>query len=110
MARIAVIPGDGIGKEVVPEGLRMLRLLDERHGLGLTFEELDLGADRYLRDGTTMPDRADWRHRVTVRRVQPTNPTQIATSDLGAKRIQVTIEYRGQVLVEQFAVRTNTDE
>ncbi len=55
MARIAVIPGDGIGKEVVPEGVRMLKHLDRSHGLGLLFEELDLGADRYLRDGTTMP-------------------------------------------------------
>jgi 3-isopropylmalate dehydrogenase len=55
MARIAVIPGDGIGQEVVPEGVRMLELLDRQHGLGLTFETLDLGADRYLRDGTTMP-------------------------------------------------------
>jgi 3-isopropylmalate dehydrogenase len=55
VARIAVIAGDGIGKEVVPEALRVLRHLDETHGLGLQFEDFDLGADRYLRDGTTMP-------------------------------------------------------
>ncbi len=55
MARIAVIAGDGIGKEVVPEALRVLRHLDGKHGLGLQFEDFDLGADRYLRDGTTMP-------------------------------------------------------
>ncbi|MCB9683837.1 MAG: 3-isopropylmalate dehydrogenase [Alphaproteobacteria bacterium] len=55
MARIAVIPGDGIGNEVIPEGLRVLRHLDGKHGLGLTFEHFDLGAERYLRDGTTMP-------------------------------------------------------
>ena len=54
--RIAVIAGDGIGQEVIPEGLRVLKALDEAHGLGLTFEHFDLGADRYLRDGTTMPD------------------------------------------------------
>ncbi len=55
MAKIAVIEGDGIGQEVIPEGLRLLRALDEKHELGLTFEAFDLGAERYLRDGTTMP-------------------------------------------------------
>ncbi len=55
MARIAVVPGDGIGNEVIPEGVRVLEALDEKHGLGLVFEHFDLGAERYLRDGTTMP-------------------------------------------------------
>ncbi len=54
--RIAVIAGDGIGKEVVPEGLRVLNALDAHHGLGLDFETFDYGADRYLQDGTTLPD------------------------------------------------------
>ena len=53
--RIAVIPGDGIGNEVIPEGLRVLEFLDEAHGLGLSFEHFDYGAERYLRDGTTLP-------------------------------------------------------
>jgi 3-isopropylmalate dehydrogenase len=55
MARIAVVPGDGIGQEVVREGLRVLEALDRQHALGLVFEHFDLGAERYLRDGTTMP-------------------------------------------------------
>jgi 3-isopropylmalate dehydrogenase len=54
--RIAVIAGDGIGTEVVPEGIRLLEALDAELGLGLEFEHFDLGAERYLRDGTTMPD------------------------------------------------------
>jgi len=62
------------------------------------------------RDGTVMPDRAHWRHRVLVRRVTPSNPTQTSATDQGAKRIQVVIEFDNQVLAEQFAVRTNTDE
>jgi len=61
-------------------------------------------------DGTAMPDRADWRHRVRVYRVRPDDPTQTSSTDLGAKGIEVTIEYRGQVLAEQYAVRTDTDE
>jgi 3-isopropylmalate dehydrogenase len=56
MKRIAVVPGDGIGQEVIPEAVRVLRVLDEAHGLGLVFEDFDLGAERYLRDGTTLPD------------------------------------------------------
>lgn len=55
MKRIAVIPGDGIGNEVIPEGIRVLEHLDRVHGLGLAFEHFDLGAERYLRDGTTLP-------------------------------------------------------
>ncbi len=62
--RIAVIPGDGIGKEVIAEGLRLLDALNEAHDLGLTRTTFDLGADRYLRDGTTMPPEVmdDLRH------------------------------------------------
>ena len=58
MPNIAVIPGDGIGTEVVEQGVRLLESLDAECGLGLTFEHMDLGADRYLRDGTTLPDGA----------------------------------------------------
>jgi type II secretory pathway pseudopilin PulG len=61
------------------------------------------------RDGSTMPDRADWRHRVAVLRVVPNDPTQTSGTEQGAKRIRVTIEYRNQVLAELIAVRTNTD-
>jgi 3-isopropylmalate dehydrogenase len=50
--RIAVIPGDGIGKEVVPEARRVL---EAACGGKLAFTEFDWGADRYLRDGTTLP-------------------------------------------------------
>ncbi len=54
--RIAVIPGDGIGTEVIEQGMRVLKHLDQANDLSLTFEVFDLGADRYLRDGTTLPD------------------------------------------------------
>ena len=52
MSKIAVVPGDGIGKEVISEGIRVLRALDD----SLDFVHFDLGADRYLRDGVTLPD------------------------------------------------------
>ncbi|MEZ4391429.1 MAG: isocitrate/isopropylmalate dehydrogenase family protein [Polyangiales bacterium] len=53
--RIAVIAGDGIGKEVIPEALALLQLVADRRGLALDLWSLDLGADRFLRDGTTLP-------------------------------------------------------
>jgi prepilin-type N-terminal cleavage/methylation domain-containing protein len=63
------------------------------------------------RDGTVIPDRStDWRQRVAVTYVTPTNPTQTSATDQGAKRIHVTIEYQGVVLADQYAVRTNTDD
>jgi type II secretory pathway pseudopilin PulG len=61
------------------------------------------------RDGTVMPNRTDWRHNVEVRRVLPTSPKVNSATEQGAKAIKVTIEYRGVVLVEQYAVRTNTE-
>jgi len=53
--RIAVIPGDGIGKEVIPEALKVLRAAAAKGGRELALTEFDWGADRYLRDGTTLP-------------------------------------------------------
>ncbi|MBM73779.1 MAG: 3-isopropylmalate dehydrogenase [Proteobacteria bacterium] len=52
MTKIAVVPGDGIGTEVVEQGVRVLKALAP----DLELEEFDLGAERYLRDGATLPD------------------------------------------------------
>jgi 3-isopropylmalate dehydrogenase len=49
--RIAVIPGDGIGQEVIPQALEVIRA----SGANVEISEFDWGADRYLRDGTTVP-------------------------------------------------------
>lgn len=56
MTRIALIPGDGIGQEVVGEARRLLEELRLRHGLDLDSVTWDLGAERYLRDGVTITD------------------------------------------------------
>lgn len=62
-------------------------------------------------DGTTIPDRAGFRQRVTVQRVEPSNPSQVtAGTDKGVKRIHVTIEYNDVVLADKYAVVTNTGE
>lgn len=62
------------------------------------------------RDGTTIPDRTNWRQRVQILRVVPANPAQTTNTEQGAKRIRVTIEYQNQVLADQVSVRTDTDE
>ena len=49
--RIAVIPGDGIGKEVIPQAVDVIRA----SGAAVDLTEFDWGADRYLRDQTTVP-------------------------------------------------------
>ncbi len=53
--RIAVIPGDGIGKEVIPEAVKVMKAAASAEGHDLSIVEFDWGADRYLRDGTTLP-------------------------------------------------------
>lgn len=58
--RIAVIPGDGIGTEVVPEGLRSLRRAAEQFDFDLALDEFDFAsADYYLAHGEMLPP--DWR-------------------------------------------------
>ncbi len=49
--RIAVIAGDGIGQEVIPQALKVIRA----SGANVELSEFDWGADRYLRDGMTVP-------------------------------------------------------
>src|SRR5438094_337119 len=52
---IALIPGDGIGTEVIAQARRILDFYREKRGFNLDLWALDLGADRYLKDGTTFP-------------------------------------------------------
>jgi len=53
--RIAVIEGDGIGKEVVPAARHVLDAAGKRHGFELAWEEFDWGCDLYERSGRMMP-------------------------------------------------------
>jgi 3-isopropylmalate dehydrogenase len=53
--KIAIVGGDGIGPEVTREAKLLLEQLALKDGVPIDLWELDLGADRYLRDGTTFP-------------------------------------------------------
>jgi 3-isopropylmalate dehydrogenase len=52
---IAILPGDGIGPEVIAQATRVLEYYRDKRGLDLDLWHLDLGADRYLKDRTTYP-------------------------------------------------------
>ncbi len=55
--RIASIPGDGIGIEVIAEGEKVLRELARKDGgFALEFTPFDWGSERFLRTGAYMPD------------------------------------------------------
>jgi tartrate dehydrogenase/decarboxylase / D-malate dehydrogenase len=54
--RIAVIPGDGIGKEVVPEGIRVLGAAAGKFGIEFQWDEFPWSCDYYIRTGRMMPE------------------------------------------------------
>lgn len=58
MYRIAVVPGDGTGPEVVAEGLKVLEAASAKFGFKYETTMFDFGGDRYLRTGETLPDSA----------------------------------------------------
>ena len=61
--KIAVIPGDGIGKEVVPEGIRVLKAAAERFDIAIKFDDFDFAScDYYAKHGKMMPD--DWKAKI----------------------------------------------
>ncbi|NPT49776.1 tartrate dehydrogenase, partial [Ralstonia sp. 3N] len=61
--RIAVIPGDGIGREVMPEGLRVLEAAARRFGISLETQYIDWAScDYYQQHGQMMPD--DWKQQL----------------------------------------------
>ena len=54
--RIAVIAGDGIGKEVVPEGIRVLETAGRKFGIQFQWQEFDWSCEKYLATGRMMPE------------------------------------------------------
>jgi tartrate dehydrogenase/decarboxylase/D-malate dehydrogenase len=61
--RIAVIAGDGIGKEVMPEGVRALEAAASRHGFALELDHFDFSSyDYYAKHGRMLPE--DWQARI----------------------------------------------
>src|SRR5687768_16660925 len=61
--RIAVMPGDGIGKETVPAGLLVLETACRRFGIELALTEFDWSCDHYAKHGRMMPE--DWHEQLS---------------------------------------------
>ena len=53
---VAVLPGDGIGREVMPPALEVLEAVGSRHGFGFNWMEHDWSCDRFLKTGAMMPE------------------------------------------------------
>ena len=61
--RIAAIPGDGIGTEVMPEGCRVVEAAARRFGFDVTFDHFDFAScDYFMKHGKMMPD--DWKEKI----------------------------------------------
>jgi 3-isopropylmalate dehydrogenase len=58
LKRIAVVPGDGIGPEVIREAVGVLDALSETHDVRLELRHFDWGADKFLSEGVTLPEGA----------------------------------------------------
>src|SRR5215212_71070 len=56
--RIAVVPGDGIGPEVIEEAVGVLERVRETHGVRLELKHFDWGADKFLSEGVSLPEGA----------------------------------------------------
>ena len=56
MPKIAVIPGDGIGVDVTKEAMKVLHTMNVIFDFDLQLNEFDYSAERYLKDGTTLPE------------------------------------------------------
>jgi tartrate dehydrogenase/decarboxylase/D-malate dehydrogenase len=54
--KIAVIPGDGIGKEVIPQGIRALEVAGSKHGIEFQWKEFDWSCETYHETGRMMPE------------------------------------------------------
>ncbi len=58
LMKLAIIPGDGIGKEVIPAGLKVLSHVARKFGFSYTTTDYPFGAEHYLETGVTLPDSA----------------------------------------------------
>ena len=61
--KIAAIAGDGIGKEVVPEGLKVLKEVSKQHQFKLQFDEFNFSScEYYKKNGKMLPDAVSYTH------------------------------------------------
>lgn len=100
--KVAVVGGDGIGVEVIAEGVRVIQHLAP----DIELEHFDLGADRYLRDGTTLPDDvfARWRDEFDAIFLGALGDPRVP-SNVHAKDILLGSRFRYDLYINQRPIR-----
>lgn len=93
--RIGVIPGDGTGPEVVAEGVKALAAVAERNGFSYELVSYDIGGDRYLKTGETLPDSV-------LHELQTVNAIYLGA--IGHPEVQPGILEQGILLTIRFAL------
>jgi 3-isopropylmalate dehydrogenase len=93
MQKIGVIPGDGIGPEVIAEARKVLDAVSERRGLSFEYEEFPLGAGHYLKTGEIISDE-------TLQRLS--NKNAILLGAMGDPRVKPGILEKGVLLRLRF--------
>ena len=80
--RIAVIEGDGIGKEVVPEGIRVVDAAARAFGVDIAWDRIDWGCDHHARFGRMMPEDGLDQHRRAMTRSSSARSAGRRVSDM----------------------------
>lgn len=93
MQKVGVIPGDGIGPEVVREAMKVIDAVTERRGIELDFEEFPLGAGHYLRTGEVLSEE-------TIRRLE--GKAAILLGAMGDPRVKPGVLEKGVLLRLRF--------
>jgi 3-isopropylmalate dehydrogenase len=91
--KVGVIPGDGIGPEVVREAMKVIDAVTERRGIDLDFEEFPLGAGHYLRTGEVLSEE-------TIRRLE--GKAAILLGAMGDPRVKPGVLEKGVLLRLRF--------
>lgn len=91
--KIAVIPGDGIGKEVTAESLKILKFLIKKYKLDFTLKNFNLGAEEYLKTGIPFPEEI---------KQQLKNYDAIFFGAIGDPRVQAGVLEKGILLEIRF--------
>jgi 3-isopropylmalate dehydrogenase len=92
---IAVLPGDGIGPEVIHEAVKVLNTAAARFGIALDYTEYDIGGERYLRTGEILPE-------TVLKELASTDA--ILFGSLGRPDVEPGILERGIILKIRFAL------
>ncbi|MBN1897462.1 MAG: 3-isopropylmalate dehydrogenase [Spirochaetes bacterium] len=95
MYKIAVLPGDGTGPEVVQEGLKILKALSKKFNIKFEFKEFNYGAERYLKTGDILPEK-------TIEELKKFDAIYLGA--IGDPRVQPGILEQGILLKLRFAL------